>query len=435
MSNYFQPEIETASREKILDIQNEKIVKQVRHVYDNVKYYRDLMDAQGVSPDDIKSVDDIKKLPFLSKEDLRIAYPYGLLGTDLKNCVRIHSTSGTTGKRVVAFYTQHDIDLWEECCARAIVAAGGSSDDVCQVCYGYGLFTGGSGLHGGSHKVGCLTLPMSSGNTERQIQFMMDLGATILCCTPSYAAYLGESLAEAGYKPEDNKLRVGIFGAEPWTDEMRRSIEKSLGIKAYDIYGLTETSGPGVAFECEAQDGMHINEDHFYAEIIDPETGEVLPDGEKGELVFTSLDKEAFPLLRYRTRDICVLSREKCPCGRTHVKMSKPMGRSDDMMIIRGVNVFPSQIEAVLLKKGYPPNYQIIVDRVNNSDTFDVVVELPPEQFSDKVSDIQNKEKYLESAMRTMLGIGPKVHLVPPRSIERSEGKAKRIIDKRRLHD
>lgn len=435
MSNYFQPEIETASREKILDIQNEKIVKQVRHVYDNVKYYRDLMDAQGVTPDDIKSVDDIKKLPFLSKEDLRIAYPYGLLGTDLKNCVRIHSTSGTTGKRVVAFYTQHDIDLWEECCARAIVAAGGSSDDVCQVCYGYGLFTGGSGLHGGSHKVGCLTLPMSSGNTERQIQFMMDLGATILCCTPSYAAYLGESLAEAGYKPEDNKLRVGIFGAEPWTDEMRRSIEKSLGIKAYDIYGLTETSGPGVAFECEAQDGMHINEDHFYAEIIDPETGEVLPDGEKGELVFTSLDKEAFPLLRYRTRDICVLSREKCPCGRTHVKMSKPMGRSDDMMIIRGVNVFPSQIEAVLLKKGYPPNYQIIVDRVNNSDTFDVVVELPPEQFSDKVSDIQNQEKYLESAMRTMLGIGPKVHLVPPRSIERSEGKAKRIIDKRRLHD
>ncbi len=435
MPNYFQPEIETASREKILDIQNEKIVKQVRHVYDNVKYYRNLMDAQGVSPDDIRSVDDIKKLPFLSKEDLRIAYPYGLLGTDLKNCVRIHSTSGTTGKRVVAFYTQNDIDLWEECCARAIVAAGGSSDDVCQVCYGYGLFTGGSGLHGGSHKVGCLTLPMSSGNTERQIQFMMDLGATILCCTPSYAAYLGESLAEAGYKPEDNKLRAGIFGAEPWTEEMRRSIEKSLGIKAYDIYGLTETSGPGVAFECEAQNGMHINEDHFYAEIIDPDTGEVLPDGEKGELVFTSLDKEAFPLLRYRTRDICVLSREKCSCGRTHVKMSKPMGRSDDMMIIRGVNVFPSQIEAVLLKGGYPPNYQIIVDRVNNSDTLDVVVELPPEQFSDKVSDIQIKEKNLETAMRTMLGIGPKVHLVPPHSIERSEGKAKRIIDKRKLHD
>lgn len=435
MPNYYQPEIETASREKILEIQNEKIVKQVRHVYDNVKYYRDLMDAKGVKPEDIKSVDDIRKLPFLTKDDLREAYPYGLLGTDLKNCVRIQSTSGTTGKRVVAFYTQHDIDLWEECCARAIVAVGGTNEDVCQVCYGYGLFTGGPGLNGGSHKVGCLTLPMSSGNTERQIQFMMDLGATILCCTPSYAAYLGESLAEAGYKPEDNKLKAGIFGAEPWTEEMRRGIEKSLGIKAYDIYGLTETSGPGVSFECEEQTGMHINEDHFYAEIIDPETGEVLPEGEKGELVFTSLDKEAFPLLRYRTRDICVLSRKKCSCGRTHVKMSKPMGRSDDMMIIRGVNVFPSQIEAVLLKEGYPPNYQIIVDRVNNSDTLDVNVELPPEQFSDKVSDIQAKEKNLEAAMRTMLGIGPKVHLMPPHSVERSEGKAKRIIDKRKLHD
>ena len=435
MPNYYQPEIETASREKILEIQNEKIVKQVRHVYDNVKYYRDLMDAKGVKPEDIKSVDDIKKLPFLTKDDLRKAYPYGLLGTDLKDCVRIQSTSGTTGKRVVAFYTQHDIDLWEECCARAIVAAGGTNEDVCQVCYGYGLFTGGPGLNGGSHKVGCLTLPMSSGNTERQIQFMMDLGATILCCTPSYAAYLGESLAEAGYKPEDNKLKAGIFGAEPWTEEMRRGIEKSLGIKAYDIYGLTETSGPGVSFECEEQTGMHINEDHFYAEIIDPETGEVLPEGEKGELVFTALDKEAFPLLRYRTRDICVLTRKKCSCGRTHVKMSKPMGRSDDMMIIRGVNVFPSQIEAVLLKEGYPPNYQILVDRVNNSDTLDVNVELPPEQFSDKVSDIQAKEKSLEAAMRTMLGIGPKVHLMPPHSVERSEGKAKRVIDKRKLHD
>ncbi len=277
MSRYYQPEIETASREEIVRIQNEKIVKQVRHVYDNVAYYRNLMDKKGVKPEDIKSIDDIKKLPFLSKDDLREAYPYGLLGTDLKNCVRIQSTSGTTGKRVVAFYTQHDIDLWEECCARAIVAAGGSNEDVCQVCYGYGLFTGGPGLNGGSHKVGCLTLPMSSGNTERQIQFMMDLGSTILCCTPSYAAYIGESLAERGYKPEDNKLKAGIFGAEPWTEEMRRSIEKSLGIKAYDIYGLTETSGPGVAFECEEQHGMHINEDHFYAEIIDPETGEVLP--------------------------------------------------------------------------------------------------------------------------------------------------------------
>lgn len=435
MAKYYQPEIETASREKILEIQNKKIVRQVRHVYDNVPYYKKLMEEKGVTPDDIKSVDDIKKLPFLTKADLREAYPYGLLGTDLKNCVRIQSTSGTTGKRVVAFYTQQDIDLWEECCARAIVAAGGTNEDVCQVCYGYGLFTGGPGLNGGSHKVGCLTLPMSSGNTERQIQFMMDLGATILCCTPSYAAYIGESLAEAGYKPEDNKLKAGIFGAEPWTEEMRKSIEKSLGIKAYDIYGLTEISGPGVSFECEEQTGMHINEDHFYAEIIDPDTGEVLPEGEKGELVFTSLDKEAFPLLRYRTRDICVLTRRKCSCGRTHVKMCKPMGRSDDMLIIRGVNVFPSQIETVLLNEGYAPNYQIIVDRVNNTDTLDIHVEFAPDQFSDKVSDTQSKEKALESAMRTMLGIGAKIHLVPPKSVVRSEGKAVRVIDKRKLHD
>lgn len=435
MGNYFQPEIETASREEILSIQNEKIVKQVKHAYENVKYYRDLMDEKGVKPEDIKGVDDIKKLPFLSKADLREAYPYGLLGTDLKNCVRIQSTSGTTGKRVVAFYTQHDIDLWEECCARAIVAVGGSNEDVVQVCYGYGLFTGGAGIHGGSHKVGSLTLPMSSGNTERQIQFMMDLGSTILCCTPSYAAYIGETLAERGYKPEDNKLKAGIFGAEPWTEEMRHSIEKSLGIKAYDIYGLTEISGPGVAFECEAQSGMHINEDHFYVEVIDPETGEVLPEGSKGELVFTSLDKEAFPLIRYRTRDICVLSREKCSCGRTHVKMTKPMGRSDDMMIIRGVNVFPSQIETVLLNEGYTPNYQIVVDRVNNSDTLDIYVELAPDQFSDIVSVTQKREKKLEGAMRTMLGIGPRIHLVPPKTITRSEGKAVRVIDNRKLHD
>ena len=435
MSNYYQKEIETASREEILAIQNEKIVRQVHYVYEHVPYYKKLMDDKGVSPDDIRSVDGIRLLPFLSKADLREAYPYGLLGTDLNNCVRIHSTSGTTGKRVVAFYTQKDIDMWEECCARAIVAAGGGSEDVVQVCYGYGLFTGGAGLDGGSHKVGSLTLPMSSGNTDRQIQFMMDLNATILCCTPSYAAYIGEVLAEKGYKPGDNKLKAGIFGAEPWTEEMRRGIEASLGIKAYDIYGLTEVSGPGVAFECEAQSGMHINEDHFYVEVIDPETGEVLPDGSKGELVFTSLDKEGFPLLRYRTRDICVLSREKCPCGRTHVKMSKPMGRSDDMMIIRGVNVFPSQIETVLLNEGYSPNYQIEVDRVGNNDTLDVYVELRPDQLSDKISDIQQREKRLEGAMRTMLGIGPKMHLVTPHTITRSEGKAVRVIDRRKLHD
>ncbi len=434
MERYYQKEIECASREELRAIQDEKLVKQVKHVWDNVPYYRKKMEEKGVTPDDIKSVDDLHKLPFLTKADLREAYPYGLMGKPLKDCVRIQSTSGTTGKRVVAFYTQHDIDLWEECCARAIMAAGGTEEDVCQVSYGYGLFTGGPGLNGGSHKVGCLTLPMSSGNTDRQIQFMMDLNATILCCTPSYAAYIGESLAEKGYRPEDNKLKAGIFGAEPWTEEMRRGIEKSLGIKAYDIYGLTETSGPGVAFECEAQSGMHINEDHFYAEIIDPKTGEVLPEGEKGELVFTSLDKEGFPLLRYRTKDICILTREKCPCGRTHVKMSKPLGRSDDMMIIRGVNVFPSQIETVLLKEGYTPNYQIVVDRVNNTDTFDIYVEFGQEMFSDKISDVQVREQALNAAMRSMLGIGPKIHLVAPKTIARSEGKAVRVIDKRKLH-
>jgi len=430
---YYQPEIETMPVEQMKALQSERLVAQVKHVYENVPYYHKLMEEKGVTPADIKGIEDLHKLPFLTKADLRDAYPYGLLAKPLTDCVRIQSTSGTTGKRVVAFYTQHDIDLWEDCCARAITAAGGTCDDVCQVCYGYGLFTGGPGLNGGSHKVGSLTLPMSSGNTDRQIQFMMDLGATILCCTPSYAAYIGETLKEQGYKPEDNKLKAGIFGAEPWTEEMRRDIEKSLGIKAYDIYGLTETSGPGVAFECEEQTGMHINEDHFIAEIIDPETGEVLPEGSKGELVFTSITKEAFPLLRYRTRDICVLSRKKCSCGRTLIKMTKPMGRSDDMMIIRGVNVFPSQIETVLLKEGYSSNYQIVVDRQNNNDTLDVNVELSPEMFSDTVKSVTDREKKLASAIQTMLGIKPIVHLVPPKTIARSEGKAVRIIDKRKL--
>lgn len=432
---YFQKEIETMPVEEIKKLQSEKLVKQVKHVYENVPYYRDLMDKKGVTPDDIHGIEDLHKLPFLTKSDLRDAYPYGLLAKPLKDCVRIQSTSGTTGRRVVAFYTQHDVDLWEDCCARAIVAAGGTDEDVCQVAYGYGLFTGGAGLHGGSHKVGCLTLPMSSGNTERQIQFMNDLGATILCCTPSYAAYIGETLAEQGYSPDDIPLKAGIFGAEPWTEEMRQGIQNTLGIKAYDIYGLTETSGPGVAFECSEQSGMHINEDHFLAEIIDPDTGEVLPEGSKGELVFTALDKEAFPLLRYRTRDICVLSRKPCSCGRTHIKMAKPMGRSDDMLIIRGVNVFPSQIETVLLNEGYQPNYQIIVDRKGNTDTFDVNVELNPDQFTDTVSGVTAQEKALANAMKTMLGINPSVHLVAPKSIVRSEGKAVRVIDKRKLHD
>ncbi len=430
---YYQKEIETMPVEEIKKLQSEKLVKQVKHVYENVEYYRNLMDEKGVKPEDIKGIEDLHKLPFLTKADLRDAYPYGLLAKPLEDCVRIQSTSGTTGRRVIAFYTQNDVNLWEDCCARAIVAAGGTNKDVCQVAYGYGLFTGGPGLNGGSHKVGCLTLPMSSGNTERQIQFMMDLSATIICCTPSYAAYIGETLKEQGYTPDQIPLKAGIFGAEAWTEEMRQNIQDTLGIKAYDIYGLTETSGPGVSFECEEQTGMHINEDHFLAEIIDPDTGEVLPEGSKGELVFTALDKEAFPLLRYRTRDICVLTRKKCSCGRTHIKMSKPMGRSDDMMIIRGVNVFPSQIETVLLQEGYQPNYQIIVDRKNNTDTFDVNIEMNPEQFTDTVGGITALEKSLAGALKTMLGINPAVHLVPPKSIARSEGKAVRVIDKRKL--
>ena len=430
---YFQEKAETMFLDEIQKLQSEKLVKQVRHVYEHVACYREKMDAAGVKPEDIHGIEDLHKLPFLTKDDLREQYPFGLLAVPKGDCVRIQSTSGTTGRRVVAFYTQHDVDLWEECCARALVAAGATNEDVCQVSYGYGLFTGGPGLNGGSHKLGCLTLPMSSGNTDRQIQFMMDLGATVLCCTPSYAAYIGESLKERGISPEENPLKAGIFGAEPWTEEMRQGIEKSLGIKAYDIYGLTEISGPGVSFECAEQQGMHINEDHFIAEIINPETGEVLPESTKGELVFTCLDKEAFPLLRYRTRDICVLSRKKCSCGRTFIRMTKPMGRSDDMMIIRGVNVFPSQIETVLLREGYAPNYQIIVDRSNNTDTFDILVEMDDEMFGDTTSAITGREKALAGAMKSMLGINPAIHLVAPRSIQRSEGKAVRVIDKRKL--
>lgn len=433
MERYYQPEIETASPEQLKAWQSERLVKQVKHVWDNVSLYRAKMEEAGVTPDDIKGVEDLHKLPFVTKDDLREGYPYGLLAKPLSECVRIHSTSGTTGKRVMAYYTQHDIDLWDDCCARALTAAGATNEDVCQVAYGYGLFTGGAGLNGGSHKVGCLTIPISSGNTERQIMFMQDLSATILCCTPSYAAYLGESMKEMGLTPDQIPLKAGIFGAEAWSEEMRHDIEKTLGIKAYDIYGLTELSGPGVAFECSAQSGMHINEDHFIAEIIDPETHEVLPEGSKGELVFTAITKEAFPILRYRTKDICVLKREKCSCGRTFIKMCKPMGRSDDMLIIRGVNVFPSQIETVLLNQGYSANYQIIVDRVKNTDTLDVHVEMTPEMFTDNMGEIDRRQKEIVDGLRSMLGISAKVTLVAPKSIVRSEGKAIRIIDKRKI--
>lgn len=432
MEQYYQREIECADRAQIAAWQDQRLTAQVRRVWDNVPYYRAKMEEKGVRPEDIQSTADLHKLPFLTKADLRDSYPKGLLAAPLKDCIRIHSTSGTTGRRVVAYYTQHDIDLWDECCARAIVAAGGGPEDVCQVAYGYGLFTGGFGLNGGSQKVGCLTLPMSSGSTERQLQFMVDLESTLLCCTPSYAAYLAESIQEKGLRDQIH-LKAGIFGAEAWSEEMRQDIQQKLGLKAYDIYGLTELSGPGVAYECSVQQGMHINEDHFIAEIIDPDTGEVLPDGCQGELVFTSLTKEAFPLLRYRTRDICVLHREKCSCGRTFVKMSKPMGRSDDMLIVKGVNVFPSQVEAVLLEQGYPANYQIVVDRVNNSDTMEVLVEMTPENFSDNLGVITEMEKGLVAALKAMLGIYAKVRLVAPKTIARSEGKAVRVVDKRKI--
>jgi phenylacetate-CoA ligase len=430
--NYYQQDIECMSREDMTRLQNERLISQVQHVYKNVEYYRNLMDQKGVTPDDIKSIGDLHKLPFITKDDLREAYPYGLLAIPIEDAVRIQSTSGTTGRRVVAFYTQHDIDLWEDCCARAIAAAGGTKQDVVQVAYGYGLFTGGPGLNGGSHKLGSLTLPMSSGFTDRQLQFMCDLQTTILCCTPSYAEFLAETIEESGLR-DKIKLKAGIFGAEAWSNVMRGRLEEKLGIKAYDIYGLTEITGPGVSFECSGQTGMHINEDHFIAEIIDPSTGEVLPLGEKGEIVFTCITKQAFPLIRYRTRDICILNRDDCSCGRTLTKMSRLMGRSDDMLIIKGVNVFPSQIETVLIEYGLSANYQLIVDRVNHSDTLEVRVELTPDMFSDTVRGIEGRERELRDKLKNILGIAAKVTLVAPKSITRSEGKAVRVIDKRKI--
>lgn len=433
MANYFQKDIETASEEQIRAWQNERLVKTVRHVWDSNEYYRNKMKNAGVEPGDITSRDDLWKLPFLTKDDLRDAYPFGLMSCSLKDCVKLHSTSGTTGKRVIACYTRNDLDLWYDCTARALAAAGATPEDVCQVCYGYGLFTGGFGINGGSERLGCLTLPMSSGNTDRQIQFMTDLGTTVLCCTPSYAEYLCETIYERGLR-DKIKLRCGIFGAEAWTEEMRRELETKLGIKAYDIYGLTELSGPGVAYECEEQHGMHINEDHFIAEIIDPKTMKPLPDGEQGELVFTSITKEAFPLIRYRTKDIAVLTRGKCSCGRTFVRMSKPMGRTDDMLIVKGVNVFPSQIEMVLLEHGLTANYQIVVDRKGVSDTIDVLVEMTPELFSDTVTNIASIEQKIVGALKAELGILAGVSIVEPKSIVRSEGKAVRVVDRRNLY-
>ena len=433
---YFQKETECMPREEIKRIQSERLVWQVARMYDRVELFRKRMDEKKLKPEDIKSIDDLSKLPFSYKQDLRDYYPYGLFAEPLKNIVRTHASSGTTGKQIVVGYTRHDLEMWADCMARQLAAAGTTAEDVVQVSYGYGLFTGGLGAHAGAERIGATVVPTSSGNTARQIRTMVDFGTTVLCCTPSYAMYLAEAIEDAGLR-DKIKLKAGVFGAEPWTEDMRHAIEDSLGIKAFDVYGLSEIMGPGVSYECECQNGMHVNEDMFVPEIIDPDTGEVLPEGAQGELVFTTLTKEGFPVIRYRTRDICSLNYEQCECGRTFVRMNKPTGRSDDMMIIRGVNVFPSQIEEVLLRisEGVTPNYQIIVGRENNTDTLDINVEMTEKLFADDVKSIEKIERKIVSDLRSVLGIGAKVHLVNPKTIARSEGKAKRVIDNRNLHD
>lgn len=431
----YQKEIECMSREEIRKLQSERLVKQVKRMYERVELFKKRMDEKGLKPEDIKGVEDLHKLPFSYKQDLRDYYPYGLFAEPLKNIVRVHASSGTTGKQIVVGYTKNDLDMWASCMARQIAATGGDENSVVQVSYGYGLFTGGLGAHGGAEKIGATVVPTSSGNTQRQIQTMIDFKSTVLCCTPSYALYLGETIEEMGVK-DQLSLKAGIFGAEPWTESMRKEIEQKLNIKAYDVYGLSEIMGPGVSYECECQKGMHVCEDMFIPEIINPETGEVLPEGESGELVFTTITKEGFPLIRYRTRDICSLNYEKCECGRTFVRMNKPSGRSDDMMIIRGVNVFPSQIEEVLFKIGgdITPNYVIVVDRVNNTDTLEVQVEMSDTFFSDDVKSIESVEANIKAKLQSVLGLSAKVKLVSPKTIARSEGKAKRVIDNRHLH-
>lgn len=433
MEKYFNKNIECAPLHEIKALQSFRLSSTVRHVYQNVEHYRKKMEEAGISPDDIKTADDLSKLPFTLKQDLRDTYPYGMFAVPLDEVVRVHASSGTTGKQTVVGYTQGDIDIWSEVAARAIAAAGGSKDDFIHVSYGYGLFTGGLGMHYGTEKIGATAIPVSAGNTSRQIQILKDFGSTIICVTPSYALYLAESIREMGIDPSEFKLKAGILGAEPWTDEMREEIEKGLGIKAYDIYGLSEIIGPGVAYECSEQNGMHINEDHFIPEIIDPDTGEVLPLGEAGELVFTCITKQALPLIRYRTRDIAVLTRDKCSCGRTLIKMLKPQGRSDDMLIIRGVNVFPSQVESVLLSMGnISPHYLLIVDRIGNRDTLEIRVEMNDEIFSDAIKSLEEMENRIKQAIESTLGISAKIRLVEPKSIPRSEGKATRVIDKRK---
>ncbi len=432
----YNKDIECMDREALKKLQSERLCCQVKRMYENVELFRNRMDELGLKPEDIHGVEDLHKLPFSYKQDLRDYYPYGLFAVPMKDIVRVHASSGTTGKQIVVGYTKHDLDMWADCVARQLYAVGADENDFVQVSYGYGLFTGGLGAHGGVEKIGATVIPTSSGNTKRQIQTMIDFGSTVLCCTPSYALYLAETIEEMGVK-DQLKLKAGIFGAEPWTEEMRRALEEKLGIKAYDIYGLSEIMGPGVSYECEEQQGMHVCEDMFIPEIIDPDTGEVLPEGESGELVFTTITKEGFPVIRYRTRDICSLNYEKCACGRTHVRMNKPTGRSDDMLIIRGVNVFPSQIEEVLMKIGenITPNYMIIVGRENNTDTLEVQVEMSDAFFCDDIKSIEKLERRIKDQLRSTLGLGAVVRLVNPKSLQRSEGKAKRVIDTRKLVD
>ena len=419
---YHQQALECMPREELKALQSQRLCAQVRRMYERVECFRKRMEEKGLTPQDIHGVEDLSKLPFSYKKDLRDYYPYGLFAEPLENIRRVHASSGTTGKRIVVGYTENDLRMWADCVARMFRAIGVGEKDVVQVSFGFGLFTGGFGAEAGAERVGATVIPISSGNTAMQIQTMIDFQATVLCCTPSYALYLAEEIERLGLKNQ-LRLKAGIFGAEPWTESMRREIEQKLGIRAYDIYGLSEVLGPGVSYECECQAGMHICEDHFIAEIIDPDNGNVLPEGSTGELVFTSLTKEGFPIIRYRTRDICFLNYAPCPCGRTHLRMNKPSGRSDDMLIIRGVNVFPSQIEEVLLKVSggkITPNYQIVVDRVSNNDTFDVNVEMSEQLFSDDIKSIERIEKEITADLRSMLGIGAKVHLVNPKSIERS---------------
>ncbi|MBR6762742.1 MAG: phenylacetate--CoA ligase [Clostridia bacterium] len=432
----YNPQMECMDPEVRRKLQGERLRATVALEYANVPLYRERMDKAGIKPEDIHSMDDLKYLPFTEKTDLRDEFPFGLLASPKSEIVRIQGSSGTTGKPIVSGYTQNDVEVWTEMVARALSAAGCTREDIVQVCYGYGLFTGGLGLHQGASQIGAMTIPMSSGNTQRQIMMMRDLGSTILCCTPSYATYLGETIREMGLVPgKDIKLKAGIFGAEPWSDEMRARIEELLGIDAMDIYGLTEIAGPGVAFECKAKHGMHINEDHVVAEIINPATGEQLPYGTAGELVFTTISKTGQPMLRYRTHDICMLQNDPCPCGRTTVRMGRITGRTDDMLIIRGVNVFPSQIESVLVGiSGVAPHYMLVVDRVNSSDTLEVKVELTEEMFSsDTVAHIEGISRQIADQIKSVVGIAAKVSLVPPKSIPRSEGKAKRIIDNRKI--